>query len=133
MKNIVDSRSEKLSFFFYYIFMIIFCAFIAWNSIKTGGAFIPYSIIGGACTFLSSIILYSYFRHIMQVQFLLKAFIFLLLILFIGSVITEFLVFHIKFYPFAMKCSLYGFCIAVPMKQLYELNRKIKAYKKGKS
>lgn len=132
MKTVINSRAEKVDFFLYYIFMVVFCGFTAWHAISTGGAFLPYSVVGGACAILSAIILRSYFHHITQVRHLLQAFIVFLLLLFIGSSITEIVVFQVKVYPFVMKCALYAFCVATPIKHLRDLNKKWAEYERHK-
>lgn len=132
MKTVINSRAEKFDFFLYYIFMVVFCGFTAWNAISIGGAFLPFSVVGGTCAILSAIILRSYFHHITQVRHLLQAFIVLLLLLFIGSSITEIVVFQLKVYSFTMKCALYAFCVATPIKHLRDLNKKWAEYERHK-
>lgn len=106
--------------------MCFFCGVTMGSSIKMGNWFIIHAIVSGACAILSIILLYSYFNRVVFTKYLLYFYIVLLILLFGGSALCEIIMLNIKFYPFVMKCSLYGFCIAVPIKELHVLNNKFK-------
>ena len=131
MKTIVNSKIQKIEFFIYYIYMFFFNVFVILNSIIIGSCFYMLTAISGAIAILSIIILYSYYHKILHVKYLLKAYIILIIILFIGSAVLEICFFNIKIYPFLMKISLYIFCTAIPIKHLFLLNNTLSALHRG--
>lgn len=131
MKTIVNSKIQKIEFFIYYIYMFFFNVFVILNSIIIGSCFYMLTAIGGAIAILSIIILYSYYHKILHVKYLLKAYIILIIVLFIGSAVLEICFFKIKTYPFLMKISLYIFCTAIPIKHLFLLNNTLSALRRG--
>ena len=131
MKTIVNSKIQKIEFFIYYIYMFFFNVFAIVNSIIIGSCFYILTAISGAIAILSIIILYSYYHKILHVKYLLKAYIILIIVLFIGSAVLESCFFHIKIYPFLMKISLYIFCTAIPIKHLFLLNNTLSALHSG--
>lgn len=124
MKKILDSQIEKIEFFIYYIFMIFFCFFLSINCFFYGHNFLIFSFLSGTCAFLSLIILISYYRAVFKVLYLLKVFIIILLLLFLGSAIVEAIIYNFHLYIIIMKASLYGFCFSVPIKHYIQLRNK---------
>ena len=103
MKTIVNSKIQKIEFFIYYIYMFFFNIFVILNSIIIGSCFYMLIAISGAIAILSIIILYSYYHKILHVKYLLKAYIILIIVLFIGGAVLEICFFNIKIYNFLMK------------------------------
>lgn len=130
MKTVITENFSKAEFFLYYIFMVVFCSFITYNSIAMGGLFLICSVLSGAGMILSIVILYSYFYKILDVKYLLIAYITICSLFFIASAILEIITFHINWYPLFMKISLYCFCLAVPIKHLMSLTCKLDEYKR---
>lgn len=130
--KIFTDNVQRIEFFIYYTFMIVFCFYTAFNAFVIGEIFLPFVALAGADAILSLIILISYFKHISNVPYLLIAYITLLIVTLIGSSIAECVMFGVKLYVFVSKISLYLFCILTPVKHYAVLRRKLKEFERSR-
>ena len=130
--KIFTDNVQRIEFFIYYTFMVIFCIYTAINAFVVGEIFLPFVALAGADAILSLIILISYFKHITNVPYLLIAYITLLIVTLIGSSIAECVMFGARLYVFVSKISLYLFCILTPIKHYAVLRRKLKEFERSR-
>ena len=125
LKLTISNKIERIGFFVYYIAMMIWGSIIVLTSLRQGSIFIPFAFLGGVIAILAVIIIFSFFRKVTQVRYLLSAFIFILIIMFTGSAVCETIIYGFKLFPFIMKLFLYAFMTATAIKHLAILKHKL--------
>lgn len=128
MKLTIGNKVERIEFFVYYIVMMIWGSIILLTSLRQGSIFIPFAFLGGVAAILAAIIIFSFFRKVTQVRYLLSAFILILIITFVGSAICEIITYGFKPFSFIMKLLLYGFMVTTPLKHLAVLKEKLNLF-----
>lgn len=130
MKKTVTDKLQRIEFFVYFIFMILFGFFLTYYSLALKFISIIFPIAAMTVSTLSIIILINYYKNVMLVERLLPIFISLLVFLLIGSSAAEAIRFGFHPYVLVMKGSLYLFCLWTPVKLLIQLNHKIREWNK---
>lgn len=125
MKSIFFNKLERAEFFFYYVLMTILGLFISVQSFLRGSIFYFLGTLALIIVILNIIILFSYFRKVMRVRYLLQAYLWILALLFILSTVAEVYTFSLSIFAFVMKTSLYLICLSIPVKHLVIMNEKI--------
>lgn len=125
--NSISEKLGRLEFLVYYTLMTILFGFIGYYSLfLESKLFLIPGVFSVILVVMSVVIYYLYYNHVKGLKYLLPIYICLMVITFLSSTLIEFLEYHIKLYPFVMKCSLYILSIATAVKHFVVLRKKLK-------
>lgn len=126
MKRAIKDKFQRIEYFIYYIFMVIFCSFLTYYSLEIRFTHLIFPVLTLSTAVLSIVILTCFYRDIFAVEKLLPFFIGFVIMIFIGSAIAEAVKFGFHPYVLVMKSSLYFFCILKPTEHLIQLKYKLR-------
>lgn len=126
MKRTIRDKFQRIEYFLYYIFMVLFCSFLTYYALEIRFTHLIFPVLALSTAVVSTVILISFYQNVYAVEKLLPIYIVLVVIMFVGSAIVESLRFGFHTYVLVMKSSLYFFCILKPIEHLVQLKYKLR-------
>ena len=131
MKSTINDKFQRVEYFLYYIFMVVFCLFLSYYAIEVHFTFILFPVLSCTASFTAGVILVYFYKNVRVVLRILPIFTLLLTILFVGSAIAEAVQFGFHVYVLVMKSSLYFFCLLKPIEHFCQIAHKMEMLKRS--